>query len=325
MDKKYLQYQALDFAQDDDFIHWVRRTDKANPVFWEAWQQAHPEKALVLQEARLLVNAIRIQEMEPSLGQIDQLWQKIDVATPVQNAKVHSMGWRKYIALAASLVGIAIALFVWHQNQNVIIAANRGERIEHALPDGSKITLNAASKINYNPKTWSKERLVELEGEAFFEVEKGAIFKVLHPKGTVEVLGTSFNINTKDERFEVACFTGKVSVAIENVTTPYLLTPNKILRVANAAAAVDTSSFDASKVGSWRNGLFIFEKNNFEVIIAALEQQYDIDIQYPQNMDSDMPIEFFFDLKHPIDSALNLLQDMKGVRWSKSGKVIIIE
>ena len=325
MNKKYLQYQALDFAQDDDFIHWVRRTDKANPIFWETWQQEYPEKALILKEARLLVNAIHIQEAEPSLGKIEQLWQKIDAATPIRTAKARPIAWRRYVALAASLVGIAIALFVWNENQDTTIATNRGERIEHALPDGSKITLNAASKINYNPKTWSKERLVELEGEAFFEVEKGATFKVLNQKGTVEVLGTSFNVNTKDERFEVACFTGKVSVAIENRIAPYLLTPNKILRVVSNGAAVDTSSFDTSKVASWRDGLFIFEKDNFGVIVAALEEQYNIDIQYPQQMDSDTPIEFFFDLKHPIDSALNLLQEMKGISWSKSEQIVVLK
>jgi ferric-dicitrate binding protein FerR (iron transport regulator) len=325
MEDKYIHYEALDFAQDDDFIHWVKQTDKANPVFWDSWQQAHPEKLALIQEAKYFVTSIVVRDIEPSEEQVENIWQKINTATPTHQPKVRSLQWLRYVAAAASLAGLGWLLFTWVMLQETTVLANRGEKVRHILPDGSTITLNAESSINYRHNQWSKIRTIELEGEAFFEVIKGKPFNVLTPKGTVEVLGTTFNVEARDTRLEVACYTGKVKVVIEKITDTFTLLPFKKVRFEEVGLSADTTSFDAKDTLNWRNGIFDFQEENVGRIIAALERQYNVNIDYPERIVDDSALSFFFDTKNPIDSALNLFGTLKGLSWRRNGEMIVFK
>src|SRR5690606_4696634 len=100
----------------------------------------------------------------------------------------------------------------WIGSGVVSIATKNGEIRQVQLPDGSTVTLNAASTIEYNSLTWFLRRKISLNGEAFFKVLKGPSFSVGAGKASVEVLGTSFNVKQRNDIVSVACFTGKVTV-----------------------------------------------------------------------------------------------------------------
>ncbi|WP_109302372.1 FecR family protein [Aquimarina sp. AU474] len=176
-------------------------------------------------------------------------------------------------AVAAS---IALILgFTFFFNQNTTHQTGFGEQLTILLPDNSEAILNAKSKIYYNKGNWEgKERMVFLEGEAFFKVKKGNTFIVKSNTNTVSVLGTQFNINTNNNLFEVICYEGKVKV--ENNTSSRILTQGEAIRSIN-------SSFEEWKlndpVPSWTTGESSFTNSPLLQVITTLEKQYNITIE----------------------------------------------
>ena len=181
MKKNYVDYNAIAFAEDATFIKWVRHQDPKAKRFWENWIQTHPDKAPAIQEAKILVQALQVKEEEPSKERIDKLWAKIDLATSEKSAvptpqltsrkpqlatrnpqpstsKVRSlrpMRWLSYAA-AACIAGL---LFFYLQDPTTIVQIGKGEHLAYTLPDASTVQLNADSKISFEQKAWSKERV----------------------------------------------------------------------------------------------------------------------------------------------------------------------
>lgn len=127
--------------------------------------------------------------------------------------KVSRPMWQ-LVAVALVLLG---AYFFLNQQTHQLITPN-GTHQQWTLPDGSGISLNAGSKAGYNESSWSSHRVVELQGEAFFDVIKGSTFEVQTANGVVTVLGTEFNILTRDDDFYVSCFEGLVKVQTADTT-----------------------------------------------------------------------------------------------------------
>ena len=106
MNDKYLTYDALELAQDDAFIQWVKNGDSPMPEEWDKWLGQHPEKREEMEEARLIVQSILIKEAPVSEERISLLWEKIDAATEERavRAKVFQLRpyrWLGYAAAAA--------------------------------------------------------------------------------------------------------------------------------------------------------------------------------------------------------------------------------
>ncbi|RTL10293.1 MAG: iron dicitrate transport regulator FecR, partial [Flavobacteriaceae bacterium] len=85
-----------------------------------------------------------------------------------------------------------------------------------SLPDNSEVIVNKNSYIEYKTFFWKNNRTIDLKGEAYFKVAKGKTFEVNTNLGKVTVLGTQFNVNSKDNTFEVTCYEGKVKVNYKN-------------------------------------------------------------------------------------------------------------
>ena len=223
----YTDFEALDFAQEPSFIHYVKGSDEQAVAFWKNWLEEHPEKAEEVGVARKLVEAIRVKESPVADEQINQLWDKIQTKVN-QEGKVRSLpsrnpAIRRWIGIAAAAC-IGLLFFFYQYNPDTTINVRAAEQLVYFLPDSSKITVNAGSVVAFNAKKWEEDRKVELEGEAFFEVKKGSRFQVHTSYGTVEVLGTSFNVYARPDAFAVDCFTGKVRVATDK-SEEQILTP----------------------------------------------------------------------------------------------------
>jgi len=290
MKKNYIDYDAIAFAEDTTFIKWIRHQNPEAKHFWEDWVQSHPDKATAIKEAKVLVQALNIKEEEPSKERIDMLWSKIDAATTEQSKtsnlktvarnpqpaarKPQLVRWLSFAA-AACIAGV---LFFYLQDPSTMVQIGKGEHLAYTLPDASTIQLNADSKISFKEKSWSKERIVKLEGEAFFEVKKGQKFKVITPLGEVEVLGTSFNVNTRNGNLVVDCQTGKVRVSAKG--DQEILTPGQGTRLnKEQTELVDTYTSNINQQISWRRNKFHFDNTNFRTVVEELERQYDKSIK----------------------------------------------
>lgn len=174
-------------------------------------------------------------------------------------------------ASAAAVVGLLIGLFFIMKPNYQHIETQLAERTEHSLPDGSTVTLNADSRITFDGKRFQKSRNLQLHGEAFFEVQKGKAFVVETSLGSIEVLGTSFNVRARGDRLDVACATGKVRVAGK-----HLLTAGESVTISAGLARSET--IGATEVASWKDGVSKFRDVPLAVVIAEMERQFDVTI-----------------------------------------------
>lgn len=157
------------------------------------------------------------------------------------------------------------------------LSTPRGGQFQLALPDGSKVWLNAASSIRYPVSFAANERRVELQGEAYFEVKPDARapFRVQSRSQNVEVLGTSFNVN--DYTDEVAAKTtlleGKVRVQ------EYLLTPGQQLIVQNNTATLVPNA-DIDQAVAWKNGSLDMRGLDVKALMRQITRLYDVEVVY---------------------------------------------
>lgn len=282
MEKKYTNYDELDFAEEPSFIRWVQGKDQKAIAFWTKWVGDNPNKKGAIKAAKTLVQAIKIAEEEPGEARIKNLWDKIDAATPEEKATVQkeavvrSMGRRRWMSYAAAACIGLVAFFALY-NPTTTVEIGNGEQLAYTLPDNSKVNLNAASTITFKAGDFDGDRIVNLEGEAFFEVEKGQSFKVITPNGTVEVLGTSFNVNARNGQLEVDCRTGKVKVTAKQ--SSQILTKGLGTKLnADQSALEDTYETNIDQQIGWMRGNFYLEQITLNEITAELERQFDIKI-----------------------------------------------
>lgn len=329
MEKRYTNYDEIDFAEEPSFIRWVQGKDPKAIAFWTKWIGDHPNKKEAINAAKVLVQSISIKETEPSETRIKNLWDKIDAATPAEKkqktAVVRSMSRRRWMSYAAAAcVGFLIAFFgvLNFYNPTTTIAIGNGEHYVYTLPDNSKVNLNAASTINFKAGEFDGDRIVHLQGEAFFEVEKGQSFKVITPNGTIEVLGTSFNVNTRNGGLEVVCRTGKVKVTAKG--SEQILTKGLGTKLAaNKAALEEKYEINVKQQIDWMNGVFSLEKVRFSEVIAELERQFDIQITCDKELQSREGVFTFNnqDLKTALKEATFPLG---GAKYEINGKNVSI-
>ena len=162
-----------------------------------------------------------LEEMEAVLSHVDQwqpaevkrttpeAWEALQTQIHPENPKVISIGKRPaWIAAAASLLLLVSVWWFW-TGQDTQIVNPAGAHLTYTFPDNSQVKLNADSRITFSPDSWNKSRLVNLQGEAFFEVQKGSTFTVETDHGKVTVLGTSFNIYSRNDQFRSGLCHGK--------------------------------------------------------------------------------------------------------------------
>jgi len=143
------------------------------------------------------------------------------------------------------------------------------------LPDHSKIELGKGSQVSFNPVKWQLSRNVKLTGEAFFKVKKGERFKVNTSNGNVEVLGTSFNVFSRNDIFKVACYTGKVKVSDAMQKQYKMLLPGQELRNTDYGLS-EIKSFSNTKDVEWIEGKFSYKEEPLINVLKELERQFNI-------------------------------------------------
>lgn len=163
------------------------------------------------------------------------------------------------------------------------LSTPRGGQIQLVLPDGTAVWLNSASSLRYPAVFKGAERIVELTGEAYFEVAPDARqpFKVKLNGMLVDVLGTSFNIHAYTDEPVVTTTLVQGSVRVTNQypkkEKSKILTPGE--QAVVSADQLLTQQADLEQVLSWKNGLFVFEDRKLADILREIARWYDIDIE----------------------------------------------
>jgi ferric-dicitrate binding protein FerR (iron transport regulator) len=158
----------------------------------------------------------------------------------------------------------------------------RGRQFQLVLPDGSKVWLNAASSIRYPTVFTGKDRIVEISGEAFFEVQKDNAkpFMVRLNNSIIEVLGTSFNVNAYEQENAVKTTLVEGALRVNANNSRQTIRPGQQAQVYADAPVRVMNTIDVSQVTAWKNGYFDFNDVDLPVMMRQLERWYDITVVY---------------------------------------------
>lgn len=152
------------------------------------------------------------------------------------------------------------------------------------LSDGTVVRLNAGSSLTYPEQfALNSERIVTLNGEAFFEVtkNKNSQFIVNTSEVAIEVLGTTFNVSSYKEDNFTSCVLVEGSVKLlenNNKENTILLTPNEKSIWQKASKSFSVTSINTNYYTSWIHGELVFKNTPFSVIAKKIERYYDVKI-----------------------------------------------
>ena len=244
----------------------------------------------------------------------EEIWSEIEKGLEEEDKQSSIPIWT-YAGIAASLLLIAIFVFTLRNPVSATIITKEALVAETKvvdLPDGSVVTLNANSSLSFSEE-WNRK--VDLKGEAFFEVTEGGKFAVSTSIGSVEVLGTSFNVFVRDSTFEVACKTGKVRVEIPAQTISELITPGTSIRLESDTVLITT--LDTDLVGRWKAGVFYFSDQKLSDVILEVERQFGVEIQITDA--TDYIFNGYFTNKS-VENALEMVCLPLGLSYEKTSR-----
>ncbi|WP_164109954.1 MULTISPECIES: FecR family protein [Sphingobacterium] len=149
------------------------------------------------------------------------------------------------------------------------------------LVDGTRVTLNSDSKLTYPSSFGTGDRIVQLEGEGYFEVTKTSNkshFIVEARDQKIQVLGTKFNVKSypQEDKEQTTLAEGSVQVFLDANTT--ILKPNQ--QASSIAQRLETKTVNIDDVLSWTRGQFNFDGTNTAEVLQEIARWYDIDIDY---------------------------------------------
>lgn len=218
------------------------------------------------------------------LKHIRQTILKEEKEKTTKKLKIYSVGLR---IAAVLLIGL-IATSVWFYQQSRLVIENmptqtvsipEGARTRLEMPDGSMVWLNSGSRITYSGD-FSKERKVELVGEAFFDVVKNKIpFEVNTSYGKVKVLGTAFNVQAyEDGNFVTTLERGLVKVTDRDNMEQEVVKPGEQVRFVRDSFI--KKKVDIKLYTSWKEGKLIFSREPFPGMIKRLERWFNVKIEF---------------------------------------------
>jgi transmembrane sensor len=188
----------------------------------------------------------------------------------------------KVISIAATALVFLTVGFLFLKSPKTEILAAKGQHTSYELPDGSEVMLNADSKISFKSKKFTSKRIVGLEGEAFFKIKKGGAFTISTQHADIRILGTSFNVYSRENTFKASCVTGKVLISSgkQNI----VITPGESVEYNNNILNKYTDK-NINNITNWRNGEFYFENKSLTLIFNEIERQYNVTFVLPKTDD----------------------------------------
>lgn len=192
------------------------------------------------------------------------------------------------------------------------LSTPKGGTYQVMLPDGTKVWLNAGSTLKYPSRFANDERVIELEGEAFFYV-RGIPEVPLTVKSQgqeLTVLGTEFNITAypDDKEIRTTLVTGsvRVSAQVSGNKQSLVLKPGEETVRLNTGLQKQTA--DIAAATAWKDGVFYFNDTPFDEMMKQLSRWYDMDIRYASAAVPNITFTGKMSRKVPLDVVLDFLR-----------------
>ncbi|MFZ1703771.1 MAG: FecR domain-containing protein [Saprospiraceae bacterium] len=307
--------------QDESFIEWVHSDFEKHDATWSRYIDENPDQ---FEEINQAISKIRLLHGEEFVFKgKDILFEKIESSLkikPLTSSKTKVFAMRSYVLYAASVVVLLIVSTFYLGRKT--IETEIGQQLVVVLPDDSKVTLNTKSILHYNQIWWKVQRNVQLTGEAFFEVTKGQKFTVKTLNGNVSVLGTSFNVLSVHDNFDVFCYTGKVAVSHKKNNIPVILTPNKGISIQPGKSPQLLEEKAVENLPDWTSGKKVFNDVPLHIAIAGIQKYFNQTIVLDDEY-KNLRITAHVSIQH-LDKALQTLTWPLGLQYKIEGEKVMI-
>lgn len=315
------RYLASEASDDDvrQLEEWVKEKPENKKVFLEykkTWQFSSREKIHVDTAGswKSLLEKIGEQETE-------------EKKYPFPSQKTNrSLALRIAAVAILLIVSAAVLYFMFGVSSTQEFAASE-VILEEALEDGSKITLDAHSRLTYPSGFAKNERKVRLLGSAFFEVtqDRDRPFIIETPEAAITVLGTSFFVNAReDEEFmEVVVSTGRVNIASREGTAIELSAGEKGLLNKETARLEKTVNTNPNYL-AWKTKTFIFEDSRLEEVIHDISNNYHVEIVLTNAHLRDCRLTATY-MEYSLEDILMLVAETLNLTVSGSGSHFVLD
>lgn len=203
----------------------------------------------------------------------------------------------------------------------------RGGEYKVRLADGTLVYLNSATRMKYPVKFDEKERKVYLSGEAYFEVAKDPErpFFVEMEGVEVRVYGTSFNVNTHQKgNIQTVLVKGSIGVKVLSSGMESMIRPGQMAEFKQGNTKVDVKDVNVAVYTDWKDGIFRFENQRLEDILAVLSNWYDMNVFYQTVSVKELHFSGYMERYKDVSVILEAITLSTGVTFSIQGKTIIV-
>jgi transmembrane sensor len=208
---------------------------------------------------------------------------------------------------------------------NNTLEVPRGGEYQLVLPDGSRVWLNAASSITYPNVFSGNNRIVQLTGEAYFEVARDASRPFIVSTGgmQVQVLGTAFNLMAYADEDVIEATLVKGAIRVIKGDQSKRISPGEQASLPNGKQEFDISDPDIEQVLAWKEGEFSFEGNDIKVIMRQIARWYDVQVVYQGDL-SKVSLLGVISRKENANQLLEILEKTGKVHFNIDGRTITV-
>jgi transmembrane sensor len=204
------------------------------------------------------------------------------------------------------------------------ISIPRGGQYALTLSDGTKVWLNALSSLRFPEQFSDNLRVVELTGEAFFQVSKDRehpFIVKMNDNEQVKVLGTQFNVSSykDDETKKITLIEGSVDVKTQ--TSNVKITPGQQVKISNGNLSLEKNA-DVESATGWKDGKFLFRDDDIYNIMRQAERWYDVNVIYRTT--SSEHFNFSISRNEPLSKILHLMELTGKIHFKIENKTVYV-
>lgn len=185
-----------------------------------------------------------------------------------------------------------------------------------SLADGTEVVVNAGSKIKYPTQFNDSVRVVELNGEAYFNVAKSDKPFIVKTEGMeIKVYGTRFNVNTYNNKTETVLLSGSIGATIED--EEFMLAPNEMI-IYDKDKNIELSTVNAENYIYWINSDFDYRKREMGDVLKDVSRWYGIEINTEVNIDK-LNVSLYSSRSRDVLNILKLIEFSADVKFIREG------
>lgn len=215
----------------------------------------------------------------------------------------------RYAAAILIIIASTIGIYRYFNSNKATTVITLNEVKSNTLPDGSEISLNSNSKMTYSVSKEVSAREVTLNGNAFFQVSRDTnrVFKVVADDVIVEVLGTEFYVDAREEQSQIVVIVRSGTVSVTSFTEKIILEAGQTGIYDKKTRSLFKSDNNDVNYLSWKTGILVFEKTELSQVVFDLNRNFGSKIKIENPVLNDCKITATFENKS-LESIIKIIE-----------------